>query len=298
MTRLVVLLACLLAGCGGGSSPSPPPTPVVTIPDVGAFLVTSRCPDGMLAVLEPCAGVPQTASDPMLYRRHDASGHTDGQIEDAFVENSYFVNTFSFMPGAPFDPVRGDGGDVIVSDGHIVSIAYTQNGLLGGGTIAGYWAGLGCLLGTGWVLFDDQAPTGSWKSEVAMLAPSLTPGACPRLNPAFTQWRLETLPITFTVGGQTHTVSLPSIISEHYAGLSIASASSMERFVMAQGVGRVLWQAWATTGPSEPFLPSGIWDAAPGPGWYLKDERLLTDVEPGGSMTGSQFGWPPAGFVP
>lgn len=302
MTRLVVLLACLLAGCGGGSSPPPsPPPPVVTIPDVGAFLAASRCPDGMLAVLEPCAGAPQTANDPMLYRREDVSGHTDGQIEDAFASNGYWVNTFAYPPHGPFVASHGDGGDAMVSDGHTVRIDATQNGLPGGGTIFGYWVGAGCPpLGAGWLLFDDQAPTGSWKESLAWLAGSATKGACPNLNPAFTRWRLETIPITFSLGTVDHVVALPSIISEHYAGLSIASATSMERFVMAQGVGRVLWQAWTTTGPSAPFLSTGMspWDGAPAPGWYLKDERLLTDVRPASGMTGTQFGWPGAGWVP
>lgn len=309
MKRILLAVLLALTGCGGSSSapvPPPSPSPAVTIPDVTAYLAMSRCTaDGTPAVLESgCAAAPQRASDPMLFRPHDWSGHTDGQVSDAFVSDDgrYYVQSFSYPPHGPFVAAHGDGGDVLVSDGTTVRIDYTQNGT-GGGTGAGYWGGAGCFLGAGWVEFDNEAPTGSWKSEVAYLNSTSTPNTCPsNLNAAYTRWRQETIGVPFYFQGNRSVVSLPSIITEHYNASSIGSATAMERVIMARGFGRVLWQAWSTTGPNVSLAdPVELhpWSQAPAAGWYLQDERILTAIEPGGSdMTGNAYGWPGAGFVP
>jgi len=295
---LLLMLAACGGGGGGGGPPPPPPTP--TIADVTSFLATSRCPDGVPAAFEPgCAAAPQKASDVMTWRRHDWSGHIDGQVEDAFVSDggSYYVNTFSYPPNGPFVPSNGDGGDVLVTDGTTVRIDFTQNGDGNGGTRFNYWCG-----GTGWVSFDDAAPTGSWRGEVASLNSSPSPGGCPSgLNSAYTQWRLETVDVPYVIQNNSQKVaSLPAVISEHYGAASASAARSMERVVMAQGIGRVLWEAWTTTGPGASFTCPGIagWSDPPAPGWYLQDRRCLTQFEPDGVLTGDAFAWPGAGFAP
>lgn len=299
-------LGLVLNGCsgGGGGSPPPPSAPVVTIPDMGAYLATARCADGRLAVLAGCPGAPQRASDPMLWRRADASGHTDGQLSDSFVSDAgdYYVQTYSYPPNGPFVAAHGDGGDVAVVESDHVRFAYTQNGAPGGGTIAGYWVGSGCLLGTGWLVFDRYAPTGAWRSQIARLAGSVTRNACPPLNPAFTRWRAETAIVPFTVLGASRPVSLPVIVSEHYAGVSIAGSASMERYVLGRSVGRIAWEAWATQPPPVPvtWACGGIapWNGPPTSGWYLRDRRCLTAIVPGNGMAGAQFNWPAQPFVP
>ncbi len=293
-----------LAACGGGGGSSPPPSPPThltpTIADVTAFLVTSRCPDGMPAVVEPgCTAARQRASDVMLFRRHDWS-HSDGQIEDAYAndDGSAYINTFSYPPnGGPFAPNNGDGGDVLVAsaDGR-VRIDFTQNGDGAGGTRSNYWAGANCG-GTGWLSFTNLAPTGSWNFEIAHLNGAATSTSCPgSLNPAFTQWRLETASVPFVMpDGSRLAVSLPVVISEHYAGTSIAGARSMERVIMAQGVGRVLWEAWTTQGPGATFPCPGIagWSDPPAPGWFLGDRRCVTQIAADtGALTGDRFAWP------
>ncbi len=305
--RFAALLVVLwLTGCGGGGTPPAPvptPAPVAApmIPDISSYLAQTRCPDGA-APLGCVGAIAQRAADPMLYRRADWSGHTDGQIEDAFVsdDGSFYVNTFSYPPHAPFVAANGDGGDVIVTDGHTARISFTQNGDGHGGTLAGYWIGAACG-GTGWLLFDDQAPTGGWASRLALLAGAADPGACPPLNPAYTQWRAETADVPFIVDGSPQTVMLPIVVSEHYAGLTADKASSMERFVMAKGWGRVLWEAWGKTPAGNVWACPGLatWSDPPGPGWYLQDRRCLTKlVATDGALTGDMFGWPPPGFVP
>lgn len=310
LAAALLISACSSGGSGSssGNPPAPPPAPAITIPDVTAYLSTSRCPgDGMPTALEPgCAGAaPQRASDPMLYRRADWSGHADGQIEDAYRsdDGTYFVNTFSYPPHGPFAAPNGDGGDVLVTDGTTVRISYTQNGAPNGGTVFGWWVGPNCG-GTGWVLYDNKAPTGSWASEVASLAGSTDPAACPAtLNPAYTQWRLETVAVPFLTGGPAgatqQTVSLPAIISEHYDGPSIALSTAMERVVMPLGLGRALWEAWSLTPSSATFACPGIagWNAAPTAGWSLQDRRCLTQIVTGSvpPTTGDLYQWPPAG---
>ncbi len=303
---ILVLLSLAACGGGGGTSPSPPPPATPTIPDVTVFMTTSRCADGMPAAVEPgCAAAPQRASDPMLFRRHDWSGHTDGQVEDAFVsdDGSYYVNSFSYPPHGPFIANNGDGGDVLVTDGTTVRIDFTQSGNGAGGTTSNYWAGPNCG-GTGWVLFDNAAPTGSWRGEIAQLNSASSPGSCPpSLNSAYTQWRLETVTVpVFLPSGAEGAVSLPAIISEHYGAASIGAAKGMERVVMALGLGRVLWEAWTTQALADAtFACPGIapYSGAPADGWHLADRRCLTQIEADGSgLTGDAFYWPGMGFVP
>lgn len=303
--RILSLLTVLaVAGCGGeggdGGHPPPPP-PTVTVPDMGAYLATSRCADGRIAVLAGCSGVPQRASDPMLWRRADASNR-DGQIGDSFVSDDgrYYVAGFSYPPNGIFSAAHNDGGDVEVVEGDHARIDYTRP-LTNNPVTEGYWAGAGCPNGgTGWLLFDQYAPTGSWRSKVALLAGSTTRGACPPLGPFYTQWRLETVTIPFTVGGAPPPVALPTIVSEHYVGLSSTIAVAVERFIFAQGIGKVAWEAWGRDPPAATIACPGIapWNGPPGPGWYLHDRRCWTEVVPGTTMTGDEWGWPGAGFVP
>src|SRR5690242_8792985 len=99
-----------LASCGGGGSSPPPPPPAVTIPDMGAFLAPSICADGSFAVLSGCAGAARRAADPMRWRMADRSGHTDGQMSDAFVSDDgrWYAQTYSYPPHGPFVAAHGD----------------------------------------------------------------------------------------------------------------------------------------------------------------------------------------------
>ncbi len=297
-----IFVSLMLVACGGGNPLPPAP---ITISDVTAFLATARCSNGMPAVVSTCSdAAPQKSSDFMLYRRHDWSGHTDGQIEDTYFNDNgnYFVNTFSYPPNGLFNASNGDGGDVMVTDGTTVRIIYTQNGNGVGGTAFNYWVGYNCG-GTSWLLFDNAAPTGSWRGQIAYLNSAATSGACPSLNAAWTQWRLETAGVPFIMpDGSQQTVSMPIVISEHYGSSSIATAKSMERVIMGKGVGRILWESWTTKSQTNAtFACPGIvgWSDAPAPGWYLQDRRCLTQIKADDqALSGDLLGWPGSGFMP
>ena len=291
---LVLLAAC--GGGGGGSGGTTPPVTVAppavilptTIPSVAAYLAPLVCPDGGLAVIEGCANpTPLLGSAALQFRRYDQS-RSPTQIEDAWQldDGSGYSNDFSYPPNGPFVPANGDGGDVLVTDGHTVRISYTQNGCAVGpgcptGTIAGWWVGPLCG-GTGWLEFDDQAPIdGSWKSRVATLAGSVVSASdCSQpLNSAYTQWRGDTLPIVLTVNGTPRSITGQVVVSEHYGGATAQTATSMERVIMFAEFGRLSWQSWTTTPATPPqgCQSFGAWSQPPGPG--VHERSALHDVD-------------------
>jgi hypothetical protein len=267
------------------------------MPDPMSFLVQTRCEHGG-APWNCDDPVMQKASDVVRYRRHDWPPPTGYQISDSVLSNdgSQVISTFSFPPFGPFNAAHGDGGEIYVFDGTTVRITATQDGGTPG---MQYFVGPRCG-GDGWVVFRTDAPTGSWRSLVARLRDVSDPNSCPKLVEAFTQYRLEQITFPFIRVNESRSVTAPTIISEHYGGRSIARASSMERFFLLQGWGKVRWEAWTTNHSIRPppdlpqRCPSLQFSTPPTASWQMVDCRMWTNVQPvKGGWSVDQFGWPP-----
>ncbi len=275
---------------------------IIAIVDIRGFLAQKRLPSGALLVTNPTASgaVPQRASDSMLMRRADLGNPNPPgyyQIGDTIEsdDSTYFFHTFSFSPFGPFVDRNGDGGEVYVTDGVTVRIAATEDGSQHSVLQGFYGAGCG---GTGWVLFKNDVSMGSWHSLIATLSDKRIPSICSVTSSAFTRYRLELVAIPYIISGVQTSITLPTIISEHYNGTSIATSNALERFFFHYGVGRVVWEAWTTTPATDPSLPvrcpGTVWSVAPAAGWYLNDGRYSTQIiSASGALTGDLYAWPP-----
>jgi hypothetical protein len=282
---ITIALCLALVGCATSHErlPPVPPPAAATMPDVRVFLAP---PD-------------VTAATPLLRRRHDWPG-AGYQISDAFAaaDGQSWITTWSYPPFGPFVEVNGDGGEVYVTDGTTVRIAATQDG--GKPYLQGF-QGASCG-GTGWVLFRNDAPTGSWAELVARLGGGDISAPCSADNPGLTRYRLEVVEIPFIEAGVRTSRTLPTVISEHFNNATLAKSTALERSFFAAGVGRVIWEAWTTSAATDPNLadrcPGTVWSTPPAPGWALVDCRTSTNVfDTDGSMSGEIFAWPPAGTI-
>lgn len=137
--------------------------------------------------------------------------------------------------------------------------------------------------GSGWIVFGQDAPTGSWREVVAWLSIAQDPSACPPLGEAFTRYRRELVDYPFAVNGALSTRTVSTVISEHYDRDTITKAQALERSYLGQGYGLLRWEAWARRLPSIPDLPvrCGVlvaYSVAPAPGWQMVDCRTYTVV--------------------
>ena len=289
------LTLCVTAANLAGCSRAATPMAAQTVPDPTMYLVQLRCPDGRLAVAEPnCAGAaPQRASDPMTMRRRDWPAPDGYVAQDAILGADGPETLWSFSPSGPFVAAHGDGGEVYVVDGQTVRIALTQDG--GKPYLQGFY-GAHCG-GTGWVAFRADAPTGHWDSLVAHLSDIRVPSLCFAFSSAFTRYRLESVAAPWIIDGAVRSITLPTVIAEHYDRATLAGAHNMERSFFAKGVGRIIWEAWTTGKPTGQGLaarcPGTAWSTPPAAGWVLSDCRYATNlVAAGGRMRGATFGWP------
>lgn len=304
MRLIAALCALVLGSCGHVSTlPIPPPPAVgpVTIADATLFLAQVRCADGRLQIEEPACVDPtmQIAADALVSRRHDWPAGVAYQISDSWmIDRNTFETTWSYPPFGPFSQSNGDGGELYTTDGITVRISATQDG--GKPYLQGFY-GAGCG-GTGWVLFRNDAPTGSWASLVASLTDYPIPSPCRAGTPAFTRYRLESVTAPWIINGAVRMVTTPTVISEHFNAVDLASATALERSFFAAGIGRIVWEAWTTSPPVGAQLPARCpgtdWSTPPAPGWTLSDCRTSTNVQAAdGSLTGTAFGWPQPGSV-
>ncbi len=294
----VVVLLILGAWSPGAAAPSPG-----VIPDVAVFLAQSRCANGDLEVeATGCSGArPQRAADPMLTRRRDWPAPAGYQSEDSFQadDGAYFETTFAYPPFGPFNARHGDGGEIYIIDGAGVRIAATEDG--GRMNVMQGFYGARCG-GTGWILFRNDAPTGRWAEAVARLSDQPLGARCQAKNAAYTRYRLEIVALPFILRGVRKTLSLPTVISEHYNAGTLAQATGLERTFMVKGVGRAVWESWSRKPSSLKDLaqrcPGTAWSTPPTPGWYLNDCRYATNLVPAdGSLTGDGYGWPVSGLT-
>jgi hypothetical protein len=154
--------------------------------------------------------------------------------------------------------------------------------------------------GNGWVVFDNLAPTGAWRSQLDRLSEASDPNAEPPLGQAFTRWRREVLTLRFRIFGVWRDLTLPCIIYEHWNGSSVAGASAMEQAIWALGWGRVWWAFYKPAPVADLALrvPALPWPApSDRPDCTIQDARLWTDIVAVAAGEASVTQWPPAGFV-
>ncbi len=274
---------------------TPPPIAAPTLPslpltDFSRFLVERVLPDGSFA-FSPTAGAKRTVYDALSWVRRDygIAGGYEAYVAAEDGPNARWVGAWSFYPFAGFNPTLGDGGQTIQEDGNLLCIMATQDG---GRPDIQKFTGIG-QGGTGWIICDDRPPTGSWASTVALLN---IDGALP-LNAAFTRWRMELLPIPFTINGARQDITLPCIVTEHYNGMTLQGAVSMEQSIYADTVGEVFWAAYDATDPASDLsvrLPYGLpWPAPPERHLNLVDARLWTNMEEVAAGDQNKVAWPP-----
>ena len=299
--RLVVAVAgalCVLTGWILSTANAPPsdPPPIVNPVD---YVVQHACsiPGDFLN----CDGAlhAQSTTEVAQYRKRDLPAPTGYQIGDCTLNADGSMRCeFSYPPFGPFAVANGDGGDLYVTDPNgTTRVKETQDG--GKMGVLQHFTGPECSA-DGWVSFRNDPPTGSWASTVARLNDTPT-ATCPtRLNKAFTRWRLENITWTFYKGISPRTVTLPTIISEHYGRDTIAGSKAMERFFYANGAGRVRWSSWKKAAPVGSDLavrcPAVPYDVAPDDsGWNLSDCRTWTAIEPApAGWTAAMYSWPPS----
>jgi len=227
----------------------------------------------------------------MSWHRHDWPAPVGYQIEDSFVgANGSPETIWSYPPFGSFVAANGDGGEVYsVATNDTVTITERQDG--GKPGIQRFCGG------TGWIVFEANPPSGSWASTVATLADVPAGSVCPAtLNSDFTQWRLEQVAVPFIINSARQSVTVATIISEHYDAATIATSRHLERTFFGQGYGRLIWESWGLTAPTinlSARCPGTAYSTPPAPGWQLEDCRYLTNiVSSSGTMTDSGFGWP------
>lgn len=257
MPVLIALILMVMVGCGGNSQPP------VTISDLSVYLVQSRCPDG---------GLPTTCSNPVLQRAVDLMSwrRWDGldQISDgAIMPNGSFVTTWAYGSG-PFDAARGDGGEVMTSDGTTARIVATQDG-----------SKPGIQRFTTWGLFNNKTiPCSRGWTAVDIFG------------------RACSATVTYPAG-----VVADTIISEHFDNPNYQG--KMERFYMAKGWGRLVWERADPIGTVIPRGGYPVVGPSGGPGLpnaslEITDRRVVTNIISVSPVSVTQFGWPGLGFTP
>jgi hypothetical protein len=306
MRKLRFLLGLVLIICYSSIDPS---GFAGDISDMNGYLVQATCPGELTP--NNCAYAKQTKdliTTPLTFRRLDWPGAYSGVISDNVLDPSIgaVISTFKTTPfDGRFNPPN-DGGDVYMNITNINRIGdaavavKTQTGSLTPIYFVGYTCGY-----TSWLLFPQSLPTygQGWGSAVAELGQSSTPGTncnLQNMSPAFTRYRLENVNIPFLINNVRSTLVIPTVISEHYNGSSIAVSTQLERFYFAQGWGKLRWEFWTTSTPSRnlagecPTVPT--WEVAPSfSGAQLTDCRTWTNIIPntrGWSVSDYRWGWP------
>ncbi len=196
----------------------------------------------------------QRGTAPTGYQRHDSVPVDTAQF-GVVIEQSFDFGAGQGRRFGVFDEAGGDGGDIMILSAHDASIAATQDG------------GAGFQLFTGPACRGAVTPDGlrdSWLTaaidgehplagnaiahlkDLAIARQNLTaaPPECPsRLDEAYTTWRV--VPFRYrSAPGQGHGFSLPTLISEHFAGADPARAPHAERFYYTRALGSTRWERW------------------------------------------------------
>lgn len=257
-----IVLALSLAAFSCSPSPPPAPPPPVTHTTIGA---------------------------PLAYLVEDAAnvGRHDWPLPRGYVAlangaegNTTARQTWDFAPFGSYEPERGDGFQVAeVGSDRYIRFTSTRDG---GTPWEQHFVGQRCG-GSGWIVFGQDAPTGTWREVVATLNIARDPATCPAsLNPAYTRYRLEQVEYPFAVAGARSTRIISTVISEHYDHKTIAEAGALERSYLGKGYGLLRWEAWGRSPPSITDLPERCGPVAysepPQAGWHLRDCRQYSVI--------------------
>jgi len=257
MTRLILALSLALFSC----SPQPqlPPVQHVTIANPMAFLDEDAANAG----------------------RHDwplPVGYV--ALSNVAEGNSTARQSWDFAPFGSYEPERGDGFQVAeIGADRYVRFTSTRDG---GTPWEQHFVGQHCG-GSGWIVFGQDAPTGTWREVVATLNIAKDPATCPpSLNYALTRYRMEQVDYPFAVAGAPSTRTIATVISEHFDHKTVGEAGALERSYLGQGYGLLRWEAWARRPPSIPDLPERCgpvaYSVAPEQGWWMVDCRQYSNV--------------------
>lgn len=191
----------------------------------------------------------------------------------------------------------GDGGQIAFFSERSAAFGVTEDG----GAGLQFFIGPGCGLLDGWVIVDSSFATASLGETTARL--TRRPQACPqRLGYAYTRWQVRPVSYRTRAFGEAGTVSLETLLSEHFGGRDERSAEHLERFYFTRALGSTRWERWENLagrdGPApreqaRALAQSGRCDAgldAPGLGWVMVDCREWTQIvgpaDPAGDLPG------------
>ena len=279
------------------------------ISDMNSYLVQATCSGGLTP--NNCTYANQTKdliTTPLTFRRLDWPGAYSGIVSDNVLDpgTGAVISTFKTAPfDGPFNPPN-DGGDIYLNVANVRSMGdaaiavKTQTGSLTPIYFVGYTCGY-----TSWLLFPQNLPTygQGWGSAIAELGQSNAPGTncdTKNMSSAYTRYRLENVSMPFLSNNVQTNLVIPTVISEHYNGSTVARSTELERFYFAQGWGKLRWEYWSTSPPSRdltgecPSVPT--WEVAPS-FWraQLTDCRTWTNIIPdtsGWSVSDYGWGWP------
>ena len=280
--------------------------------NLAAYLAESRCADPTETDPRGCnsnggTAVTRLGATPVQWRRCDwgSNGVPFYQCSDQALsdDGQYIVSTFSYSPWRQFTPSRGDGAQVIWTDGMVARFVETRDASSPNAT---FFAGADCPGGTGWLLVDENLGISSteWTSEVAYLSATTDRNICPPLAPAFTQWVTLNVGYPFIIaadGWRREDRTVPTIVTEHYDHATPDGSLYMERNLFGQGYGLLRWEAWESIANGQRNVSQDIGQRCPrlsdGPGapagMEMYDCRNLTQIIPVYDWTEDDYEWRP-----
>lgn len=217
------------------------------------------------------------------------------------------IQTFDFgSSGREFGEFDyGDGGQAIAFSKNTSSIILTEDG--GGGLqlITGPTCQRGkvvepSLLLDSWLIADRRADEEKSGDLVAALR-IVTTESCPsEFDSAYTKWGFKDIRYRSSLNGDLSS-PLHTLISSHFGGKNLASATHLERFYFTRELGLTRWERWQN--PKFDPIPTTTKDRAarltasrrceaieppPDRGWLMVDCREWTNISPPDSTDGDQ----------
>lgn len=303
----VALLALVCAGCStagndevveAAASPAAPALSAPTV-DPADYLAPWVCPDGHPEMVRPgCGGSrPTRPDDVQRMRFRDLPGSNSGpegyQVGGGWtLGNGRYAAVWSYSPWREWT-LPHDGGEIYAHEGDRVRVVATQDG---GKPYLQVFQGPECGA-DGWLLFKTDVKPGVWTSVVARLSIGKVGDQCHPMGHAYTRYRIEDVPVTFTHDGVAERYVVRTIIVQHYDHATIAESHAMEEFHFGYHVGRWRWSAYTRGSPAGADLAMRCPERAYGgePGFTLSDCRDLTNLRSDDeAMSGARYGWPPA----